>query len=80
MQRISGSLDEGRITFGEPRGGPGAMAVDPVCGMQVERGRAAAVVAYHDRGYFFCSESCKAKFEADPEAYVKDEAEPEAER
>jgi P-type Cu+ transporter len=80
MQRISGSLDEGRITFGEHRAEPAAQAIDPVCGMTVERGRAPAVAAYQDHSYFFCSTSCKSRFEAEPERYVKSEPPTQAER
>jgi Cu+-exporting ATPase len=69
MGRISGSLDEGRITFA-PRE---AEARDPVCGMTVNPGRAAAVATYKGRSYFFCSDECKERFDADPEAFVPDE-------
>jgi uncharacterized protein len=41
---------------------------DPVCGMKVDRAK--AVTAEHDgHTYYFCSEHCRARFEADPEAY-----------
>jgi Cu+-exporting ATPase len=65
MPRISGSLDEGRITFGVPEA-----ALDPVCGMKVEPSRAAASTTYEGRSYLFCSQSCKERFDADPERYV----------
>ena len=74
MQRISGSLDEGRITFGAHKTEPGEQAVDPVCGMPVERGTAAAVAAHAGRSYFFCSPGCKARFEADPRRLRADRA------
>src|SRR6185369_14042263 len=54
MQRISGSLDEGRITFGEPESEPDEI-VDPVCGARMERRRAVAASAYGGRAVFFCS-------------------------
>jgi uncharacterized protein len=44
-------------------------AVDPVCGMTVDRAKALRLE--HDGSvYYFCSEGCKAKFEAAPELYL----------
>jgi YHS domain-containing protein len=79
MQRISGSLDEGRITFGEHKAEPDEV-VDPVCGMRLERTRAVAASAHAGRAFFFCSQECKARFDADPEAFAPDEPAKEAER
>jgi YHS domain-containing protein len=47
------------------------MAKDPVCGMNVEEQRAAGTSQYQGRSYFFCSNSCKEKFDRNPEQYVK---------
>lgn len=45
-------------------------AKDPVCGMDVDRNR--AVTAEHEgETYQFCSQSCKAEFEANPQAYAQ---------
>jgi protein SCO1/2 len=44
-------------------------AVDPVCGMEVRRVRAPRI-DYSGRRYFFCSDTCRSKFEADPRKYV----------
>ena len=68
MQRITGSLDEGRITFGARRSEEPVR--DPVCGMMVEPSRAAAACVHEGQSYFFCSERCKALFEADPQKYL----------
>ncbi len=46
------------------------MEKDPVCGMDVDRGAAAATVEYQGKAYFFCAESCKEKFEQDPQKYI----------
>lgn len=46
------------------------MAKDPVCGMQVEEGRAAATSVHKGRTYYFCSTACKTKFEQNPGAYA----------
>jgi YHS domain-containing protein len=46
------------------------MAKDPVCGMNVDEGRAAATATYRGQTYYFCSRGCKATFEKAPEKYV----------
>ena len=46
------------------------MARDPVCGMAVEEGRAAAVSEYKGEKYYFCAVGCKKAFDADPEKYL----------
>jgi YHS domain-containing protein len=43
---------------------------DPVCGMSV-RTSAAKTSAYLGRVYYFCSQTCREKFEAAPDAYSK---------
>ena len=43
---------------------------DPVCGMAIEPGGAAGRQEYKGQTYYFCSETCRAKFIADPDAYV----------
>ena len=53
--------------------GAAAPAQDPVCGMEVDeaKARAAGRVATHQgRTYFFCSDACKTKFQADPAHYA----------
>jgi len=47
-------------------------ARDPVCGMAVEPGKAAASAVRDGRTYYFCSEACRKQFEADPKKYVSD--------
>jgi Cu+-exporting ATPase len=46
------------------------MTRDYVCGMDVEESTSTSTIEYADDVYFFCSEQCKLKFEADPERYV----------
>ena len=41
-----------------------AMASDPVCGMAIEKDRAAASLTWEGAEYFFCSRGCRAEFEA----------------
>jgi len=43
---------------------------DPVCGMTVSEEKNAGRMTYQGTEYLFCSEKCKAKFSADPEAYL----------
>jgi Cu+-exporting ATPase len=42
-----------------------------VCGMQIEPAKAAGTSQYQDKTYYFCSPSCKAKFDANPSQYAK---------
>ena len=46
------------------------MATDPICGMQVDERTAAANSVFEGRSYYFCSASCKTKFDANPAASV----------
>ena len=45
-----------------------AMATDPVCGMQVDT-ETAIRVEHGTHTHYFCSEACRARFEADPARY-----------
>lgn len=46
------------------------MAVDPVCGMSVDRERAPAQVAYGGATLYFCAAGCRDEFLASPERYL----------
>jgi P-type Cu+ transporter len=46
-------------------------AIDPVCGMSVDKNNAAGQAAYKGTTYYFCSTECKTKFQQHPEQYVK---------
>ena len=54
------------------------MAIDPVCGMDVEPDKAAAKRTYGGKEYFFCAETCKKKFDQDPEKYLAKSEPPKA--
>lgn len=43
---------------------------DPVCGMKVTQ-KAPYSSTHKEKEHKFCSKSCKAKFDANPEKYVK---------
>jgi Cu+-exporting ATPase len=52
------------------------MAVDPVCGMEVDPARAAGRSEYKGKTYFFCAPSCKTRFDREPQRYVSLETSP----
>jgi RND family efflux transporter MFP subunit len=52
----------------------GRVARDPICGMEVDEQRAAAVgrtSEYEGATYFFCADECKEQFDAEPARYVQ---------
>lgn len=48
--------------------------LDPVCGMQVDPENAAGQSNYDGQTYYFCSQSCKQKFDEEPSHYVGGQA------
>ena len=46
------------------------MEKDPVCGMQVDERKAGATSSHQGKTYYFCSASCKVKFDKNPEQFV----------
>lgn len=46
---------------------------DPVCGMEVNPGQAKHTAEWNGEKFSFCSESCRLKFEAEPERYTNEE-------
>lgn len=48
------------------------MAIDPVCGMEVDEKTAPAKAVYNGKTYYFCAAGCKEEFEEDPEGYLED--------
>lgn len=53
------------------RKGGDEMAKDPVCGMNVDEKTAVGTASHKGKTYYFCSSSCKARFEKEPEKYVQ---------
>lgn len=47
------------------------MAIDPVCGMDVNEDNPPAKTQYDGTTYYFCSEACRATFEEDPEEFIR---------
>jgi len=50
-------------------------AIDPVCGMTVTIATAKHRFAYKGQDYFFCSDRCRTKFEAEPEKFLAPKSE-----
>jgi len=70
VARMTDSLDDGRVSFGNRDEVELASAKDPVCGREIKRADAAAAIDLHGTVYFFHSVACRDAFEADPERYV----------
>ena len=60
--------DHGPRTGSQPL--PPDQATDPVCGMNVRTATAKTAV-YQGQSYYFCSQSCREKFEMTPHSYAK---------
>jgi len=65
-----------RSRFAESPGGF-IEAVDPVCGMSVDRAAAKHLSSHAGKKFYFCSACCKEKFDAEPETYLKGKPTPE---
>lgn len=46
------------------------MAIDPVCGMDVDERSADATSEYQGKTYYFCAPGCKRQFDRDPARFV----------
>jgi YHS domain-containing protein len=46
------------------------MAIDPVCGMEVDEATAQWKADYNGQTYYFCSPGCRRSFEKEPEKYL----------
>jgi Cu+-exporting ATPase len=49
------------------------MVKDLVCGMEIKEREAAATSLYKGKPYYFCSKTCKKKFDGTPEKYIESE-------
>ena len=43
---------------------------DPVCGMDISPGQAAATSLHDGQTYYFCARTCKQRFDKDPQRYL----------
>ncbi|RME98778.1 MAG: YHS domain-containing protein [Chloroflexi bacterium] len=46
------------------------MAVDPVCGMSIDRDGAPARADYNGQVFHFCAQGCKEEFLANPQKFL----------
>lgn len=46
------------------------MAIDPVCGMQVDEKTAVHMSEHQGKTYYFCAPGCKRTFDREPEKYA----------
>ncbi len=49
------------------------MAIDPICKMEVDEKKAAAISEYKGQKYYFCAVGCKKTFDENPEKYLAEE-------
>jgi len=55
----------------ETGAGAAQSAIDPVCGMKVNVGQAAATSVHEGKTYYFCNPGCKKTFDAAPAKYTR---------
>jgi len=53
-----------------------AIAIDPVCGMEVDTETSDLSFEHEDTTYWFCGRGCLLEFKDDPSAYLGREHEP----
>ncbi|HJU13256.1 MAG TPA: YHS domain-containing protein [Candidatus Nitrosotalea sp.] len=46
------------------------MAIDPVCGMEVDKRKTSLKTVLDGRHIYFCCANCKTQFDADPSKFV----------
>jgi P-type Cu+ transporter len=51
------------------------MAIDPVCGMEVDERTSTDKTTHEGQTYYFCSTDCMEEFKAAPDDYIGDEGE-----
>jgi YHS domain-containing protein len=52
------------------RGAGSGKVKDPVCGMQIDKDQAYAMIQREGRQVYFCSENCQDKLKEDPKRYL----------
>lgn len=53
-----------------------SIAIDPVCGMEVQTEAAQHTADHQGTTYFFCSKGCRLEFGDDPQTYLDPEYQP----
>lgn len=59
-----------KILHANQADGPVGHVIDPVCGMKVDPRTSKLRFVYKGTAYFFCSDRCKSRFEAEPEKFL----------
>jgi Cu+-exporting ATPase len=54
-----------------------AIAIDPVCGMEVDTATATLTSELEGTVYYFCGRGCKLDFDEDPDVYLAPDYEPQ---
>ena len=54
-----------------------AIAIDPVCGMEVDMETATLTSEHEGTIYYFCGKGCKLDFDEDPDKYLSPDYEPQ---
>ena len=54
-----------------------AMAIDPVCGMEVDTEHALWTAEHDGQTYYFCAKGCMLEFKDDPKHYLDPAYKPE---
>ena len=58
------------VSYARPADQTPKLVKDPVCGMDVDPVKAAGKSEHKGKVYYFCSEHCKKRFDANPEAIL----------
>ncbi|MBA3308268.1 MAG: YHS domain-containing protein [Chloroflexi bacterium] len=53
-----------------------AIAIDPVCGMEVQTETAQNTAEHEGTTYYFCSKGCRLEFGDEPDKYLDPEYQP----
>ena len=53
-----------------------AIAIDPVCGMEVDTSTSVLSLEYDGQTYWFCGKGCLLDFKEDPETYLDEDYTP----
>ena len=48
-----------------------AMAIDPVCKMQVDEAKCKITSEHKGKKYYFCAPGCKKAFDSNPDKYLQ---------
>ncbi len=59
---------------GSPGATPRGIAIDPVCGMEVDTAATDRVIVHDGVSYYFCNDKCVALFKANPAEFIADAA------